>query len=120
MLQYRTDLAMEAHELLCARSRAQTISGADSRTVFRRGCSVTSVRIDTESAARQLGKPCGRYVTLDLSPLKVAGKVPVVFKDGANAEKFAQDYEKTTITVPADGKVTVHLAPGGSVAMEII
>ena len=27
MLQYRTDLAMEAHELLCARSRAQTLSG---------------------------------------------------------------------------------------------
>ena len=25
MLQYRTDLAMEAHELLCARSRAQTL-----------------------------------------------------------------------------------------------
>lgn len=34
MLQYRTDLAMEAHELLCARSRAQTLSGVDSRTVF--------------------------------------------------------------------------------------
>ena len=57
MLQYRTDLAMEAHELLCAKSRAQTLSGVDSRTVFRRGCSVTSVRIDTEGAARQLGKP---------------------------------------------------------------
>ena len=70
MLQYRTDLAMEAHELLCARSRAQTLSGMDSRTVFRRGCSVTSVRIDTEGAARQLGKPRGRYVTLDLSPLQ--------------------------------------------------
>ena len=70
MLQYRTDLAMEAHELLCARSREQTLSGVDSRTVFRRGCSVTSVHIDTEGAARQLGKPRGRYVTLDLSPLQ--------------------------------------------------
>ena len=70
MLQYRTDLAMEAHELLCAKSREQTLSGVDSRTVFRRGCSVTSVRIDTEGAARQLGKPRGWYVTLDLSPLQ--------------------------------------------------
>ena len=69
MLQYRTDLAMEAHELLCAKSRAQTLSGVDSRTVFRRGCSVTSVRIDTEGAARQLGKPRGRYVTLNLRAL---------------------------------------------------
>ena len=33
MLQYRTDLAMEAHELLCARSRAQTLSGVS--RVFR-------------------------------------------------------------------------------------
>ncbi len=60
-----------------------------------------------------------RDLTLDLAPLKVAGKTATVFKDGANAEKFAQDYEKTTIAVPADGKVTVHLAPGGGVALEI-
>ena len=40
MLQYRTDLAMEAHELLCAQSGA-AIPGAECRTVFRRGCSVT-------------------------------------------------------------------------------
>ena len=60
-----------------------------------------------------------RDLTLDLSPLKVAGKTATVFKDGVNAEKFAQDYEKTTLTIPADGKVTVHLAPGGGVALEI-
>ena len=74
----RTDIGLPARRCLlcdkpapvCARSRAQTLSGVDSRTVFRRGCSVTSVRIDTEGAARQLGKPRGRYVTLDLSPLQ--------------------------------------------------
>ena len=71
MLQYRADLAMEAHELLCARSRAQTLSGVDSRTVFRRGCSVTSVRIDTEGAARQLGKP---RAVCDARPLAAAKK----------------------------------------------
>ena len=69
MLQYRTDLAMEAHELLCAQSGA-AIPGAECRTVFRRGCSVTSVHIETEGAAQRLGKPCGRYVTLDLSALQ--------------------------------------------------
>ena len=52
MLQYRTDLAMEAHELLCAKSRAQTLSGVDSRTVFRRGCSVTLLkRMGSESSS---------------------------------------------------------------------
>ena len=70
MLQYRTDLAMEAHELLCAKSRAQTLSGVDSRTVFRRGCSVTSVRIDTEGAARQLGHRAGIAGNSDLEALR--------------------------------------------------
>jgi alpha-glucosidase len=60
-----------------------------------------------------------RDLTLDLTPLKVAGKTATVFKDGLNADRFAQDYEKTTITVPADGKVTMHLAPGGGVALEM-
>ena len=55
MLQYRTDLAMEAHELLCARSRAQTLSGVDSRTVFRRGCSVTTPRARRASLASLAG-----------------------------------------------------------------
>ena len=60
-----------------------------------------------------------RDLTLDLAPLKVAGKTATVYKDGVNADKFAQDYEKTTLAVPADGKVTLHLAPGGGVAMVI-
>lgn len=60
-----------------------------------------------------------RDLTLDLAPLKVAGKTATVYKDGVNADKFAQDYEKTTLAVPADGKVTFHLAPGGGVAMVI-
>ena len=55
MLQYRTDLAMEAHELLCAKSRAQTLSGVDSRTVFRRGCSVTTPRARRASSASPAG-----------------------------------------------------------------
>ena len=91
MLQYRTDLAMEAHELLCARSRAQTLSGVDSRTVFRRGCSVTSVRIDTEGAARQLGKPRGRYVTLDLSPPQKNANVKSVLVAGLGNANMTPD-----------------------------
>lgn len=60
-----------------------------------------------------------RSLTLDLSPLKVGGKTATVFKDGLNADKFAQDYVKSSITIPADGKVQVDLAPGGGVALEI-
>lgn len=60
-----------------------------------------------------------RTLTLDLSPLKVGGKTGTIFKDGMNADKFAQDYVKSTVTIPADGKVQVELAPGGGVAIEI-
>ena len=69
MLIRRTDLALEAHELWRGGQKTRRLAGLDSRTVFRRGCRVTSVTVQSEEAARALGKPCGRYVTLDLSPL---------------------------------------------------
>ena len=64
----RTDLAMEAHELFRS-SAGRALPGVESLTVFRRGCRVTSVSVTSGEAARALGKPCGRYVTLDLTPL---------------------------------------------------
>ena len=72
----RTDLAMEAHELFRS-SAGRTLPGVESRTVFRRGCRVTSVSVTDGEAARALGKPCGRYVTLDLTPLLRGAEDPV-------------------------------------------
>lgn len=69
MLIRRTDLAMEAHELWRGGQKTRRLAGVDSRTVFRRGCRITSVTVESEEAARALGKPRGRYVTLDLAPL---------------------------------------------------
>ena len=69
MLIRRTDLAMEAHELWRGGQKTKRLAGVDSRTVFRRGCRITSVTVESEEAARALGKPRGRYVTLDLAPL---------------------------------------------------
>ncbi len=71
----RTDLAMEAHELWRADGARRT--GAESVSVFRRGCRVTSVTVREEQAARALGRPCGRYVTLDLSPLLRGAEDPL-------------------------------------------
>jgi alpha-glucosidase len=42
-----------------------------------------------------------------------------IFVDGANAHRIARDYKKTLSDVPADGKVAVHMAPGGGFAMKI-
>lgn len=60
-----------------------------------------------------------RDITLDLSAIKAGGRQAVTFGDGANAEKFAEDYVKRQITIPQDGKLTVHLAPGGGYTLKI-
>ena len=36
-----------------------------------------------------------------------------IFQDGINADKAAQDYKKVATDLPSDGKVKVHMAPGG-------
>ena len=36
-----------------------------------------------------------------------------VFQDGVNANKSAQDYKKVSMQMPVDGKVQIHMAPGG-------
>lgn len=54
-----------------------------------------------------------RNITLDLSFLGEGEWSLDIFQDGPNAEKAARDYVHTTATVPADRKITAHLAPGG-------
>ena len=60
-----------------------------------------------------------RALTLDLSFLGEGDWILDIFQDGPNAEKAARDYVHTTATVPADRKITAHLAPGGGWAAKI-
>ncbi len=60
-----------------------------------------------------------RDLTLDLTPLKVGGHKADAFYDGINADRMAEDYKRCQTIVPADGKVNVHLAPGGGFVMVI-
>ena len=60
-----------------------------------------------------------RDITLDLSFLGEGEWILDIFQDGPNAEKAARDYVHTTATVPADRKITAHLAPGGGWAAKI-
>ena len=52
-----------------------------------------------------------RELELDLG--FIAGRSVTVMRDGVNAAKAGRDYKKETLTVPADGRVKVRLAPGG-------
>ena len=61
-----------------------------------------------------------RDVELNLSALALQGQSGVLFHDGANAKRFGSDYAKQHITIPADGKLTIHLAPGGGFVFQLI
>ena len=58
-----------------------------------------------------------RDLVLDLG--FIGGGKMTIFQDGANAEKAARDYRKTTSEMPSDGKVIIHMAPGGGWAARI-
>ena len=60
-----------------------------------------------------------RDITIDLSALKKNGAKATLFKDGANADRKGTDYKKVSVSIPSDGKMTVHMAPGGGFAMTI-
>lgn len=69
MLMFRTDLAAEAHELWRQKSEKTTeLSGVRARDEEVEGLSFHRVEILTEEGARSLGKPCGTYLTLDVTP----------------------------------------------------
>jgi len=58
-----------------------------------------------------------RDLVLDLG--FIGGGKMTVFQDGINADRIARDYRKVESTLPADGKVQVHMAPGGGWAAKI-
>lgn len=60
-----------------------------------------------------------RDMTLDFSFLGEGNWKMDVYRDGINANKAACDYVKETVNVPADGKVKIHMAPGGGWAAKI-
>lgn len=60
-----------------------------------------------------------RDLELDLTPLKVAGRKAKMYHDGPNADRYGEDWMMDEVVIPANGKLQVHLAPGGGVAVEI-
>ena len=67
-----------------------------------------------------IGNWTARDLTLDLSPLKIGGRPAQVVSDGPNAAKIAADHLHQRIVIPADGKVKVHLAPGGGYVLQTL
>ena len=64
----RTDLALESVQAARSGAETGTIPGVRSRERTREGYAVTDIRVEDEDGAQALGKPVGRYVTVDLGP----------------------------------------------------
>lgn len=61
-----------------------------------------------------------RDVQLDFSFLPEGmSYTAVLFKDGVNANKQAEDYRKETIRIDKDSRLTLHLTSGGGFAMKL-
>ena len=58
-----------------------------------------------------------RDLLLDLG--FTGGSKMTVFRDGINADRAAKDYRKEEMTLGPDGKVLIHMAPGGGWAAVI-
>ncbi len=66
----RTDLAMEAYELLT--EAAEEISGVGVKKEDHGDTKITRVLIETEEAAKKMGKPIGNYITIEIPDVKTA------------------------------------------------
>ena len=60
-----------------------------------------------------------RTINIDLKALGITSGTVTMFVDGPNAHRKGVDYQKKTMTVPADGKLSVELAPGGGAAIQV-
>lgn len=61
-MNYRTDLALERRELI-----ADTVpDGVDFEEQISGKTKITRIKIQTESGAKALSKPCGNYITLEI------------------------------------------------------
>ena len=60
-----------------------------------------------------------RDLEIDFSFLPAGTFTMDAYRDGANADRMASDYKKTTTTVTKATKLKVHLAPGGGWAARI-
>lgn len=70
MLQRRTDLAVEAQALWSESAERETkLEGVRARDTVREGFRITTVEILDAQGAEALGKPIGKYVTLELDGL---------------------------------------------------
>ncbi len=95
---YRTDLAVEAHEL--SKREAEEIEGVKCTVEKREELSITTVEVLDEKGSRAIGKSTGKYITIEVPNIKYS---KTAFEDACHvlAEKIASlfDIKNNTLTL---------------------
>lgn len=108
----RTDLAVETALELTAGGKIFTREcGVTRQELLLRGCPVTRFHVHSREGARLLGKPPGRYVTIDLSPALARGEVLTRRAAACTAEELRR------LLPPLSPEDTVLVAGLGNPAM---
>lgn len=63
-MNFRTDLALERHELL----GNEVPSGVKSRVYSEQNARITAIEITNQNGAEAIGKPIGKYITVEVPP----------------------------------------------------
>ena len=103
----RTDLAVEARELWNeSTDRKTALKGVEARDGMTEGYKTTVVKILDENGERELGKPRGTYVTVEIDSL--IDREPDAFSRGARAVSS----ELRRMIAPAEGKTVLVVGLG--------
>ncbi len=94
----RTDLAIENYEYLC--EIAQEITGAETHETTKDDIKITTVKIDTDEAQKALGKPKGKYITIEMPDMQTSER---------------EEYEKMCIALADELRPLLNLKKGQTV-----
>ncbi len=105
-MDFRTDLALERREIL----GKQSVEGVDCTAEQRKGAIITRICVRTKQASEIIGKPCGTYVTVEVTPFSRQAQL----MDSGGLTAVTEELKKL---LPAEGTVLVaglgngHITP---------
>ncbi|MBQ6708605.1 MAG: GPR endopeptidase [Clostridia bacterium] len=70
-MNFRTDLALERQEIL----GASEIEGVSSYSEHKNNVKITSINIENEIGSKKIGKPVGRYITVEVPEFSKDGEI---------------------------------------------
>lgn len=101
-----TDLALEK---VVREEKISDIDGTTVHTEEKDGCTVTDIKINTKEAAASIGKPCGRYITVEIKEVDMIDEYDMANVFADELSKLMSGAELNTVLVAGLGNR--HIPP---------